>query len=79
MSNAIQTTYFCFSFGFLLTRTAAVSLYAAAIHDESLLPAPVLYSVSANNYSPEVLELLMQLALTMTNFTFLKLLLLQIF
>lgn len=54
MRNAVQTTYFCFSFGFLLVRTAAVSLYAAGIHDESVLPAPVLYSVSSSNYSTEV-------------------------
>lgn len=56
MPSAIQTIYFCFSFGFLLTRTAAVSLYAAAVHDESLLPAPVLYSVCTANYTTEVLS-----------------------
>lgn len=54
MRNAVQTTYFCFSFGFLLVRTAAVSLFAAGVHDESVLAAPILYSVSTSNYSPEV-------------------------
>ncbi|XP_014604668.1 PREDICTED: gustatory receptor for sugar taste 64f-like [Polistes canadensis] len=49
----IQKIYFCFSFGFLLTRTTAVSLYAASVHDESRLPAPILYSVSSASYSTE--------------------------
>ena len=52
--NSIQTMYFGFSFGFLLARTAAVSLYAASVHDESLKPAPILYSISDISYSREV-------------------------
>ena len=54
MRNAIEKIYFCFSFGFLLARTTMVSLFAATIHDESLLPAPILYSVSANSFCTEV-------------------------
>lgn len=54
MPNVTRTVYFCFSFGFLIARTATVSLSAASVHDESLLPAPVLYSVSASSYSTEV-------------------------
>ncbi|XP_023290777.1 gustatory receptor 5a for trehalose [Orussus abietinus] len=60
MRDAIHTIYFCFSFGFLLARTAAMSLFAAAVHDESLLPAPVLYGVSSSSYSSEVLRFLLQ-------------------
>ncbi|XP_031780266.1 gustatory receptor for sugar taste 64f isoform X3 [Nasonia vitripennis] len=60
MPNAIQTVYFCFSFGFLLSRTSAVSLYAATVHDESLLPAPILYSVCSASYSTEVRRFLTQ-------------------
>ncbi|XP_043500327.1 gustatory receptor for sugar taste 64f-like [Polistes fuscatus] len=56
----IQKIYFCFSFGFLLTRTTAVSLYAASVHDESRLPAPILYSVSSASYSTEVMRFLTQ-------------------
>nr|XP_012217698.1 PREDICTED: gustatory receptor for sugar taste 64f-like [Linepithema humile] len=56
----VRKIYFCFSFGFLLARTTAVSLYAASVHDESLLPAPVLYSVSGSSYSSEVARLLTQ-------------------
>ncbi|KAL2714282.1 LOW QUALITY PROTEIN: gustatory receptor for sugar taste 64f-like isoform X1 [Vespula squamosa] len=56
----IQKIYFCFSFGFLVTRTTAVSLYAASVNDESRLPAPILYSVSSANYSTEVMRFLTQ-------------------
>jgi len=48
--GVVRKLYFCFSFGFLLARTTAVSLYAASVHDESLLPAPILYSVSDSSY-----------------------------
>lgn len=58
MPNVIRTVYFCFSFGFLIARTSTVSLSAASVHDESLLPAPVLYSVSASSYSTEVYSIL---------------------
>ncbi|KAK0172241.1 hypothetical protein PV328_005586 [Microctonus aethiopoides] len=60
MASIVRTIYFCFSFGFLLGRTAAVSLSAASVHDESLLPAPVLYSVNTSSYSTEVVRFLMQ-------------------
>ncbi|XP_043525138.1 gustatory receptor for sugar taste 64f-like isoform X3 [Frieseomelitta varia] len=60
MRNAIEKIYFCFSFGFLLARTTMVSLFAATIHDESLLPAPILYSVSANSFCTEVMRFLAQ-------------------
>ncbi|XP_067206637.1 gustatory receptor for sugar taste 64f-like [Linepithema humile] len=55
----VRKIYFCFSFGFLLARTTAVSLYAASVHDESLLPAPVLYSVSGSSYSNEVCHVIL--------------------
>ncbi|XP_043276376.1 gustatory receptor for sugar taste 64e-like isoform X2 [Venturia canescens] len=58
--SIMTTIYFCFSFGFLLTRASTISLCAAAVHDESLLPAPILYSVSASSYSNEVVRFLMQ-------------------
>ncbi|XP_043464384.1 gustatory receptor for sugar taste 64f isoform X2 [Leptopilina heterotoma] len=72
MRNAVQTTYFCFSFGFLLVRTAAVSLFAAGVHDESVLAAPVLYSVSTSNYSPEVDRFLTQVTTDSISFTGMK-------
>ncbi|XP_011881612.1 PREDICTED: gustatory receptor for sugar taste 64f-like isoform X1 [Vollenhovia emeryi] len=56
----VRKIYFCFSFGFLLARTTAVSLYAASIHDESRLPAPILYSVSGSSYGNEVSRFLTQ-------------------
>ncbi|XP_025270622.1 gustatory receptor for sugar taste 64e-like isoform X2 [Camponotus floridanus] len=56
----MRKIYYCFSFGFLLARTTAVSLYVASVHDESLLPAPILYSVSGSSYSNEVSRFLMQ-------------------
>ncbi|XP_020278415.1 gustatory receptor for sugar taste 64e-like isoform X2 [Pseudomyrmex gracilis] len=56
----VRKIYFCFSFGFLLARTTAVSLYAASVHDESRLPAPILYSVTGSSYSNEVSRFLTQ-------------------
>ncbi|XP_032670842.1 gustatory receptor for sugar taste 64f-like isoform X1 [Odontomachus brunneus] len=56
----VRKIYLCFSFGFLLARTTAVSLYAASVHDESLLPAPILYSVSSSSYGNEVSRFLTQ-------------------
>nr|AXU39961.1 gustatory receptor [Meteorus pulchricornis] len=60
MANVVRTIYLCFSFAWLLGRTAAVSLSAASVHDESLLPAPILYGVNATSYSTEVVRFLTQ-------------------
>lgn len=54
MTSVMRTIYLSYSFGFLLGRTTAVSLTAASVHDESLLPAPVLYGVNGSSYSSEV-------------------------
>ncbi|XP_023246190.1 gustatory receptor for sugar taste 64f-like [Copidosoma floridanum] len=72
LPNAIQTVYFCFSFGFLLSRTVAVSLYAASVHDESLLPAPILYSVCSASYSAEVRRFLNQVTTDHVSLTGMK-------
>ncbi|XP_050444756.1 gustatory receptor for sugar taste 64f-like isoform X2 [Cataglyphis hispanica] len=58
--GVVSKIYYCYSFGFLLARTMAVSLYVASIHDESLLPAPILYSVSSSCYSNEISRFLTQ-------------------
>ncbi|XP_043675729.1 gustatory receptor 5a for trehalose-like [Vespula pensylvanica] len=68
----IQKIYFCFSFGFLVTRTTAVSLYAASVNDESRLPAPILYSVSSANYSTEVMRFLTQVTTDSISLTGMK-------
>ncbi|KAH0564334.1 hypothetical protein KQX54_011462 [Cotesia glomerata] len=60
MTSLMRTIYLCYSFGFLLGRTTAVSLTAASVHDESLLPAPILYGVHASSYSTEVVRFLTQ-------------------
>ncbi|XP_078034005.1 gustatory receptor for sugar taste 64f isoform X2 [Augochlora pura] len=60
MRSYIEEIYFGFSFGFLLARTTLVSLCAASIHDESLLPAPILYSVSGSSFNTEVMRFLTQ-------------------
>ncbi|XP_057327277.1 gustatory receptor for sugar taste 64e-like [Microplitis mediator] len=60
MTSVMRTIYLSFSFGFLLGRTTAVSLTAASVHDESLLPAPVLYGVNGSSYSTEVIRFLTQ-------------------
>ncbi|XP_053986400.1 gustatory receptor for sugar taste 64f-like [Hylaeus volcanicus] len=60
MRGLVEKIYFSFSFGFLLARTTLVSLCAAAIHDESLLPAPILYTVSGSSFCAEVMRFLSQ-------------------
>lgn len=46
--------YFFYSFGFLLGRTVAVSLYAAWINEESREPLKFLHSVPSEYYCHEV-------------------------
>lgn len=53
----VQRGYFVFSFGFLLFRTIAVSIYAAWINDESKEPMHVLHSVQSSVYNQEVNKL----------------------
>ncbi|XP_011689863.1 PREDICTED: gustatory receptor for sugar taste 64f-like isoform X2 [Wasmannia auropunctata] len=68
----VRKIYFCYSFGFLLARTMAVSLYAASVHDESRLPAPILYSVSGSSYSNEVSRFLTQVTTDNVSLTGMK-------
>lgn len=51
-----ETVYFFYSFGFILARTIAVSLYAAWINDESKKPLEVLNSIPSEHYCTEVSE-----------------------
>ncbi|XP_011647786.1 gustatory receptor for sugar taste 64f-like isoform X1 [Pogonomyrmex barbatus] len=68
----VRKIYFCFSFGFLLARTTAVSLYAASVHDESRLPAPILYSVAGSSYNNEVSRFLTQVTTDTISLTGMK-------
>lgn len=52
--NITEKTYFFFSFGFLIFRTVAVSLYAAQINDASKEPTVTLHSVPSQTYNEEV-------------------------
>lgn len=52
--NIVEKIYFCFSFGFLIFRTVAVSLYAAQINDASKEPSVILQSVPSSIYNTEV-------------------------
>lgn len=54
----LPTVYFFYSFGFVLTRTVAVSLYAAWINDESKKPLKILHSVSSEHYCIDVYKFL---------------------
>lgn len=56
-SSALHTIYWSYSFGFLIVRTASVSLFAASINDESKNVKKILYSVSSSNYCEEVWRL----------------------
>lgn len=53
-SGMAETVYFFYSFGFILARTIAVSLYAAWINDESRKPLEVLHSIPSEFYCTEV-------------------------
>lgn len=54
MRNAWEALYFVYSFTYLVGRTCAVSLYAAAINDQSKKPKAVLFSVPTECYGVEV-------------------------
>lgn len=60
-SGMAETVYFFYSFGFILARTIAVSLYAAWINDESRKPLEVLHSIPSGYYSTEVSRLTQQI------------------
>lgn len=54
----IERLYFLFSFGLLLCRTIAVSLFAARINDEGLKSLNYIPLIRSNAYSTEVWYLL---------------------
>ncbi|XP_048004985.1 gustatory receptor 5a for trehalose-like [Leguminivora glycinivorella] len=56
-----QTVYFVYSFGFLITRSLAVSLIASGVHTASREPAHTLYFVPSTAYSVEVQRFLDQI------------------
>nr|AXF48828.1 gustatory receptor GR3 [Lobesia botrana] len=56
-----QTVYFVYSFGFLITRSLAVSLLASRVHSASREPAYTLYCVPSASYSVEVQRFLDQI------------------
>ncbi|XP_023246191.1 gustatory receptor for sugar taste 64f-like [Copidosoma floridanum] len=64
--STIHTCYFFFSFGFLISRVLTVSMSAASIHDESLLPAYTLYSISSKSYSSEIASTIITYVIVLT-------------
>ncbi|KAK9730415.1 Trehalose receptor [Popillia japonica] len=60
--NATEKAYFFFSFGFLIFRTVAVSLYAAQINDASKEPTVILHSVPSIVYNEDIKRLLCQIS-----------------
>lgn len=54
MRSVPYAVYFWFSLVFLISRTLAVSLYSAEIHDESKKPIEVLRAVPTQSYCTEV-------------------------
>lgn len=54
MSSVPHAVYFWFSLTFLISRTLAVSLYSAEIHNESKKPIEILRAVPTNSWSVEV-------------------------
>ncbi|RZC39788.1 zinc finger protein 2-like [Asbolus verrucosus] len=57
----VETIYYFFSFGFLLGRTVAVTLYGAWINDESRKPLQILHSVPSEHYCGEISRLIQQI------------------
>ncbi|KAK3927242.1 Gustatory receptor for sugar taste 64f [Frankliniella fusca] len=55
-----EVLYIMFSFGFLVVRASAVSLFAASVHDHSRSVLDVLYCVSSEDYNEEVYRFLVQ-------------------
>ncbi|XKL60274.1 hypothetical protein PGB90_001290 [Kerria lacca] len=62
MASTWHATYFVYSFSYLVLRTITVSLYAAAVYDQSKQPKSVLFSVPSESYCTEVARLLNQVA-----------------
>ncbi|XP_075236776.1 gustatory receptor for sugar taste 64f-like [Lycorma delicatula] len=73
MQNIMEMIYFVYSFSYLVTRTCAVSLFAATIYDESKKPVSVLFSVPSECYCIEVQRFLTQVTtddLALTGYRF---------
>lgn len=54
IQTAIEGVYFFFSFGFLICRSIAVSIYASWINEESRQPIHFLHSLPSELYNIEV-------------------------
>nr|QHN69217.1 gustatory receptor 11 [Sirex nitobei] len=59
--DVLSSIYFFGSFGFLVSRTIAVTLMAARIHDQSKLALPIIYTCPASTYCTETQRLQHQL------------------
>ncbi|XP_052132334.1 uncharacterized protein LOC127751984 isoform X1 [Frankliniella occidentalis] len=55
-----EELYILFSFGFLVVRASAVSLFAASVHENSRSVQDVLYCVCSEDYNEEVYRFLVQ-------------------
>ncbi|KYB27621.1 Gustatory receptor for sugar taste 64f-like Protein [Tribolium castaneum] len=59
--GTVETVYYFFSFGFLVARTIAVTLYGAWINDESRKPLEILHSVPSEHYCEEISRFIQQI------------------
>nr|ALV87610.1 gustatory receptor 1 [Drosicha corpulenta] len=62
MNSIWHAIYFVYSFSYLVLRMTAVSLYAAAIYEQSKATKSVLFSVPSDNYCIEVSRMILQIA-----------------
>ncbi|KAJ8918493.1 hypothetical protein NQ315_008191 [Exocentrus adspersus] len=60
-SGIIESVYFFFSFGFLVLRLLAVSMYGAWLNDEARKPLEFLYAVPSEHYCTEINRLIEQI------------------
>lgn len=54
MTNFLEKLYFVYSFGYMIFKLVAVSLYGAWINDESKEPVNILNSIPSSDYNNEV-------------------------
>ncbi|XP_030761238.1 gustatory receptor for sugar taste 64e-like [Sitophilus oryzae] len=57
----IESVYFFYSFGFIVFRVVAVSLYSATLNEAARKPLKYLYSLPTENYTTDVSRLITQI------------------
>ncbi|KAG5877487.1 hypothetical protein JTB14_038206 [Gonioctena quinquepunctata] len=59
--KVVETVYFIFSFGFVITRTVMISIYGGWLSESSKAALPTLNAVPTEMYNPEIARLINQM------------------